>query len=524
MKPSNKRPAKNKFGFGANVNSRSLTGTILAHLILLVLAFLFTFKYVKPAESPPGSSSFLQGGGGGGGSADNSMQYQMQNKKATPSTSITNPQRIFAAGAVAHFTIPEIGKDIVQMPKLASANQSGLSGGLGGSGGGSGGGIGGGIGGGLGKGSGNGLGLGFSSTTIPLQMGKRCLKEDRLQRLKEMGGTPKCEDAVVKGLQWLKANQNKDGSWGNSYEVAMTGFALLSYFGHCETPKSIEFGDSCMKGIAYLINCGLKNQDPPDLLHGLSDNSYENAIGTYALAEAVVLCKEVNLDLPSLLEVTRNASTLITNKQNSIGAWGYSYDEGGDVSISGWQMQALKACSNAGIKSDRLPEVIARSLDFINGRQGELGGYGYSGVPTGPGYQTLTGVGMLCNQIWGRGYSHEVSIAAKHIYDYSNFSYSDPDYSLYSHYYEAQAMMQLGGHYWEWYNKNSRDILLRKQNFDGSWIQTKGTLCDDNSITSKVYRSSLCILMLEVYYRYLSENEVYGKDGTIQGGDSKPDI
>ena len=39
----------------------------------------------------------------------------------------------------------------------------------------------------------------------------------------------------------------------------MTGLALLAYFGHCETPVSEEFGDSCMKGIVYLVNLGMKN-------------------------------------------------------------------------------------------------------------------------------------------------------------------------------------------------------------------------------------------------------------------------
>ena len=89
-------------------------------------------------------------------------------------------------------------------------------------------------------------------------MRKRCSKDDRLQRLKENGGTPACEEAVLKGLRWLKTNQSPDGSWGKP-PVGMTGLVLLAYFGHCETPASDEFGDSCLKGIVYLVDMAMKN-------------------------------------------------------------------------------------------------------------------------------------------------------------------------------------------------------------------------------------------------------------------------
>ena len=89
-------------------------------------------------------------------------------------------------------------------------------------------------------------------------MRKRCSKEDRLARLKENGGTPPREEAVLKALRWLKAQQKPDGSWPGR-APAMTGLVLLAYFGHCETPVSEEFGDSCMKGIVYLVNLGMKN-------------------------------------------------------------------------------------------------------------------------------------------------------------------------------------------------------------------------------------------------------------------------
>ena len=95
---------------------------------------------------------------------------------------------------------------------------------------------------------------------IPASMKKRCSKADRYERLKNTGGTPECEDAVIKALNWLKQTQKEDGSWTSDFPVAMTGFALLAFLGHCEPPQSPEFGENVSRGITYLINVGLKNK------------------------------------------------------------------------------------------------------------------------------------------------------------------------------------------------------------------------------------------------------------------------
>lgn len=113
------------------------------------------------------------------------------------------------------------------------------------------------IGDGFGTGTGDGDGGG-----IPGIISKRCDLNDRMKRITENGGTPQCEEAVVKSLRWLKKQQNKDGSWGgapHNYKCAMTGMALLSYLAHCETPLSEEFGETVLKGISFLVDQGMKN-------------------------------------------------------------------------------------------------------------------------------------------------------------------------------------------------------------------------------------------------------------------------
>ncbi|XBD75020.1 hypothetical protein ABFY27_03230 [Akkermansia massiliensis] len=50
-------------------------------------------------------------------------------------------------------------------------------------------------------------------------LSKRCDLNDRMKRITENGGTPQCEEAVVKSLKWLQKQQNRDGSWGTAPRI-----------------------------------------------------------------------------------------------------------------------------------------------------------------------------------------------------------------------------------------------------------------------------------------------------------------
>jgi hypothetical protein len=91
-------------------------------------------------------------------------------------------------------------------------------------------------------------------------------------------------------------------------------------------------------------------------------------------------------------------------------------------------------------------------------------------------------------------------------------------------------MMWAGGQYWKQYNEMIRDELLANQNPDGSWkspganvsrinavlAHYRDTYKGDLNFTNKdsaILRTSLCTLMLEVYYRFLST----GGGGGVRG-------
>lgn len=505
-----------KTGFWARIGGGSLSIAVLVHVILLVAGAFIIFQYSQPAKEDPDIS--VQGGGSSG-SADRSLDHELQKKKQAQITN-SDIRRVFAEGAVSNIMPLDPGINFGEASPLTALAGGASSGGSGSLGDGSGG-LGNGLGGGNGKK--NGLGNWGNNPAkifapLPEQMRKRCSEGDRLQRIKENGGTPECEEAVVKALKWLKANQNSDGSWGSGKKVAMTGFALLAYFGHCETPVSEEYGDSCLRGIAYLIDVGLRNEGR--MASSFTGNAwcYEHAIATYALGEAATFMKDVkDMTIPSLAEITQKAGQFIIENQNASGGWAYSYERSAghtDVSVTGWQIQALKACSHASNNFNGLSACIKDALDYLDKCQNENGGFGYTGPkPAGEtDYFTLTGVGMLCNQMWGKGNRSQVRKGAKYVIANSKFDYNSEFSDLYGHYYESQAMMQLGGDDWKFYNAMFRDQLLKNQNVDGSWkspgggkkIRAAGNAFVGESADAKVYRTALCTLMLEVYYRFLS--------------------
>ncbi len=483
----------------------SLLIAALVHVVLLIVGALWVYQVIFEAEK---KVDFMPSGGGGGERGAQTNVQQKKRQQITPSTSV---KRVFAEGATSSYAIPDPGDSFGEMSALSSLGGGSMGGGGLGSG------MGQGFGKGDGLGAGTGGGVGKLFGLIPESMRKRCSKEDRLQRLKENGGTAACEEAVYKGLRWIMSQQRPDGSWSQDhFPVGVTGLCLLAYFGRCETPASEEFGDSCLKAIVYLVDLGMKNNGKLATDINEKHFPYEHAIATYALAEALTFCKEMKLVVPNLYEVTEKAGQLIIDNQHKKGGWAYSYNTGDDAfvdtSIAGFQIQALKSCSHTPIQFKGLMPTISKALDYINGNQDENGGYGYVGkkpLKETKGYHSLTGVGLLANQMWGKGGRSEVRKGADYILKNSKFTYDDEFADLYAHYYESQAMMQMGGEHWQKYNELFRDQVLKGQNPDGSWRVPGGGKDNIRAVSpsfthNAVYRAALCTLMLEVYYRFLN--------------------
>ena len=244
---------------------------------------------------------------------------------------------------------------------------------------------------------------------------------------------------------------------------------------------------------------------------------YEHGIATYALGEASTFCKQGNIPVPNLFEVTTKAAQFIVDNQHKrTGGWEYHYSvdapRGGDLSVAAWQIQALKACSHAELDIKGLRSAMLKSASYVDSMRCRDGGFAYARAneePHAAGYRTMTGGGVLCLQMLDKGSLSSARAGAKYIEENGKFDYDTIYCDLYATYYEAQAMINRGGAQWKVYNERFRDELLQNQNEDGSWKAPNNG--DGNGVravgaefmSNTHYRTCLCTLTLEVYYRFL---------------------
>jgi hypothetical protein len=313
----------------------------------------------------------------------------------------------------------------------------------------------------------------------------------------------KTEQAVLRGLAWLQQNQNPDGSWGDGNKGAMTGLGLLCFLGHGETPESQQFGLTVAKAVQWIIDNGTKNQGRLNMAGAFSQPGvYEHGICTYALGEYYTMTKDERV-----IELLKQAVAHIVQGQGPGGGWMYSYDKtANDLSVSGWQIQALKAAHLSQLNLPGVDSTMDKAMSYLDNVKGKKGGYGYRGPED---RYSLSGVGILCKLFW-KGERGELRKGMEWLLEETEknkpVKYKGDDADLYAWYYHTQACLMFGGSAWNKWNRWFQDEICDVQNPDGSWPKpggkAHGPQTADNK-TGAVYRTTLCILMLEVFYRYM---------------------
>ncbi len=354
-------------------------------------------------------------------------------------------------------------------------------------------------------------------THLPNMFGGRCSMQSRLEKLSENGGTPECEMAVSRSLAWLKGQQNTDGSWGSRNKAAMTGLTLLCYLGRCETPDSAFFGDNVQNGMLYLVELGRKNPYGT-LAENVVSNSatYEHGIATYALGELYSFYRLGSRSLPGLRETFEKGVKIIIEQQNPQGSWTYGGKDAGmptaynkdsrgeDLSVSGWQFQALKAAKHSGVKIEGLDAAIKRCCDYLESKQTKDGGFGKTNRDDHYNQWSLTGCGVLGLQTLAHNKETPVKKGIRFLRE---FLTSEPldwerNCNLYCWYYYTQAFFQAGADDWKFYNAQFLPQVLGAQQADGSFKRGRPNWPAGDAADA-IYRQCLCTLQLEVYFRYL---------------------
>jgi len=495
-------PPPNKFvQMWRKAGASSLLVSILIHAGLGVLALFIVFQSVTADKQV----DFLPGGGTAqGAQASADLQHKVQQKKRNSINKTMPMKKLVSTSVNSSISLPEAPPDSLDMPDVSAMMGGGALGASGGFGAG-------GAGGGFGKGMGMGAQAGF--VTLPPSMRSRCSTQERLEKLRQNGGSPECEAAVSASLEWLKGKQNPDGSWGRNSKCAFTGLALLCYLGRCETPESPFYGDNVTKGIMFLIEAQKKNKNK---LFSQAEKGnapvYEHGIATYALGEMYTLARLGSKSLPGMREAFEQGVKIIIENQQDSGSWVYDTETGfyagkqsrEDLSVAGWQFQALKAAKNTGLKIDGLHSAITKMTKYLEGKQTKDGGFGVANRDAHYNQWSLSGVGILGLQTMAKGKTSPIKKGIAFLRDFITAEPLDwnKNCNLYCWYYYTQAFFQQGGDDWKFYNQQFLPQILAAQQADGSFKNGRPNW-PSGGAPDEIYRQCLCTLQLEVYYRYL---------------------
>ncbi len=329
------------------------------------------------------------------------------------------------------------------------------------------------------------------------------------------GGTKQTERAVAAGLSWLARHQNPDGSWsldhfdrnckdghctglGNlNSNAAATAMALLPFLASGQTHTS---KGPYQKTIAGGIDWFVKNQKPSgDLSAGGGQIMYTHGIAAIVMCECYGLTKD-----PVVGKSAQAAIRFIEAAQNAEGGWRYSpTSKDSDTSVFGWQLMAIKSAQMAGL--DVKPKTFDGARNWLKlaskGEKNGLFSYEAKGGPS----PTMTAVGLLCNQYLGANRSDQSMIEGMK-YLMANLP-NQAGRNCYYWYYATQVLHNLTGPEWDTWNRQMRRIFIETQDKEscqtGSWDPMKPTKDAWADSGGRIMTTSIAVLTLEVYYRYL---------------------
>lgn len=318
------------------------------------------------------------------------------------------------------------------------------------------------------------------------------------------GGTPDSEAAVERGLRWLAAHQLRDGSWRFNHHLglcqgqcrnpgsvasstAATALGLLPFLGAGHTHMAGDYQPTVKRGLDYLMSRALTTPHGADLQEG---TMYAQGLATMALCEAYGMTQD-----PYLKEPAQAAIDFIVNAQHSAGGWRYAPGQPGDTTVTGWQVMALKSGQMAYLRVPR--PTLEGAQRFLNSVQADGGSrYGYQEPGSEP---TTSSVGLLLRMY--DGWTNEQPSIIRGV-DFVSEDGPSSD-NMYFNYYATQVLHHAGGPQWQPWNEAMRDMLVNSQatrgHENGSWYFAGGRCVSGGRLLG----TSLALLTLEVYYRYL---------------------
>jgi hypothetical protein len=348
--------------------------------------------------------------------------------------------------------------------------------------------------------------------------------------LRQFGGSQATERAVAQGLRYLASRQRPAGCFGDptlwdakygSTAIGKTGLCLLAFLGagHTGAPDD-EHGAVVRRAVDWL----LAQQDASGAVG--TGSCYGHGIATYALAECYGLTRDERLELPlqaALQWIVRHQGPRRDRKNR--GGWGYFgpatpvEDDFARVSVSAWMVMALRAAELSGFGLP--PKVLSSAREYFEESfDSQNGWFRYTQKPSRlssswPTLPASTPAGAFCLLLLGADPEDgKVTAALEYTLRRAPQAYRrypDDDFvrraqgNVYFWYYATLASFVAGGDTWQAWNGHLQRVLLPAQAADGSFapIDTYARLAGDDA-GDACYTTALCVLSLEVYYRYFT--------------------
>lgn len=322
----------------------------------------------------------------------------------------------------------------------------------------------------------------------------------------------KVDEAVKRGVEFLLSKQKADGSIsGDNYQTAMTSLSIMALCapGHTPSEKSRE-GEALKKALEYV----LREDRVEKGYFGQRDGSrmYGHGIISLMLAEMLGMGVDNDQDyrirdrLKKALEVMYwSQERKKPTDKDQYGGWRYQpKDTDSDLSITIWQVMALRAARNAGMEPPGT--VIEKAVSYIKRcYKSERDDAGKpKNLKSACAYQpwqdphfASAAAGLRALQVCGEYEAIETKGSADWLKEHK--TKKDERYFLYGLYYYAQAMYTQGGEHAEAGRLFVENTLLDKQKPDGSWESPSG----EERNAGPVYSTSMALLSLCVKYHAL---------------------
>ncbi len=333
------------------------------------------------------------------------------------------------------------------------------------------------------------------------------LAQDRQEKAPD-----RVDQAIGRAVDFLAGAQDRDGiiSERGNNQTAMTSLAVMAMaaVGHQPTDEG-KHGQAMKRALQFVLRPD--RQDREGFLGGRDGSRmYGHGISTLLLAEMLGMGVDTSQDqvirerLKKAVELILKAQAIRKDPRHQ-GGWRYQADSGdSDLSVTVWQLMALRSAKNAGLEVPK--EAIDQAVGYVkrcyyskrdaNGQiQSAKSACAYE-PQRAPEY-AMGAAGLLSLQVSGEYESPEARGSADWLKE-RKLDYGG-EWFFYGTYYYAQGMFQRGGEHAAHARKAVEEILLPKQGPDGSWTGGHSQERD----AGKVYCTAMAVLCLAVKHHYL---------------------